>query len=211
VHNRYLIPLAGHASVFTVVLNQIDLLPEDQVKDCEQDLRRLLDAEGLHDTPVLALSARTGDGLDELRALLTETVGANRAASERISADIDSVIGGFAAHAGAQVAPAAALSAAAAYDLAAAPALENAQETPPRPSAPPWELPEDEQPEAVPQRPPWEDATRDGAARERAERAMSERVAGVARDLVLVPLGQEIAQYERFRHDLAVAAGPHGT
>ena len=26
VHNRYLIPLAGHASVFTVVLNQIDLL-----------------------------------------------------------------------------------------------------------------------------------------------------------------------------------------
>jgi len=26
-----------------------------------------------------------------------------------------------------------------------------------------------------------------------------------------VPLGQEIAQYERFRHDLAVAAGPHGT
>jgi len=33
----------------------------------------------------------------------------------------------------------------------------------------------------------------------------------VARDLVLGPLGQEIAQYEHFRHDLAVAAGPHGT
>ena len=27
VHNRYLIPLAGHAAVFTVVLNQIDTLP----------------------------------------------------------------------------------------------------------------------------------------------------------------------------------------
>ena len=26
VHNRYLIPLAGHAAVFTVVLNQIDML-----------------------------------------------------------------------------------------------------------------------------------------------------------------------------------------
>ena len=186
MHNRYLIPLAGHASVFTVVLNQIDLLPEDQVKDCEQDLRRLLDAEGLHDTPVLALSARTGDGLDELRALLTETVGANRAASERISADIDSVIGGFAAHAGAPVAPAAARSAAAANDLAAAPALENAQETPPRPSAPPWELPEDEQPEAVPQRPPWEDATRDGAARDGAARDGAARESQASAELSIV-------------------------
>src|SRR5580698_1468704 len=74
VHNRYLIPLAGHAGVFTVVLNQIDLLPEDQVKDCENDLRRLLDAEGLADTPVLPVSARTGAGVEELRELLTEAV-----------------------------------------------------------------------------------------------------------------------------------------
>ncbi len=62
VHNRYLIPLAGHASVFTVVLNQIDLLPPEQVRDCAEDLRRLLDAEGLTDTPVLPVSARTGAG-----------------------------------------------------------------------------------------------------------------------------------------------------
>ena len=78
VHNRYLIPLAGHAAVFTVVLNQIDMLPAEQIRDCEQDLRRLLDAEGLADTPVLPVSARTGDGLGELRALLMETVRRNR-------------------------------------------------------------------------------------------------------------------------------------
>src|SRR5690349_960010 len=70
VHNRYLIPLAGHAGVFTVVLNQIDLLSQEQASDCEDDLRRLLDAEGLTDTPLLAVSARTGVGLDDLRALL---------------------------------------------------------------------------------------------------------------------------------------------
>jgi len=35
-------------------------------------------------------------------------------------------------------------------------------------------------------------------------------VVGVARDLVLVPAGQEIAQYERFRSELAVARGAHG-
>jgi hypothetical protein len=171
VHNRYLIPLAGHASVFTVVLNQIDLLPADQVKDCEQDLRRLLDAEGLHDTPVLAVSARTGDGLDELRALLTETVHMRHAAGMRISADIDSVIGGFAAHAGAQVAPDRALAAATttAHDLAAAPVPADAEEAPHDLSRPPWDLPEGEQPEAVPQRPPWEDATPDGGTRDGAD------------------------------------------
>ena len=109
VHNRYLIPLAGHASVFTVVLNQIDVLPPEQIRDCEQDLRRLLDAEGLAETPVLPVSARTGAGLPELRALLMETVRRNRAVTDRIAADIDALIGGFEVYAGAQIAPDAAL------------------------------------------------------------------------------------------------------
>ena len=47
VHNRYLIPLAGHAGVFTVVLNQLDMLSPQQARECGEDLRRLLDAEGL--------------------------------------------------------------------------------------------------------------------------------------------------------------------
>jgi hypothetical protein len=38
---------------------------------------------------------------------------------------------------------------------------------------------------------------------------MRERVGGVARDLVLVPVGQEIAQYERFCGELGVARGAH--
>ena len=91
--------------MFTVVLNQIDVLPPQQARDCEEDLRRLLDAEGLLDTPLLPVSARTGAGLGELRALLTETVTRNRAVGDRIAADIDGVIGGFAAYGGPQVAP----------------------------------------------------------------------------------------------------------
>src|SRR6202042_1295772 len=47
VHRRYLVPLAGHAAVTTVVLNKIDTLSPDQVADCAADLRRLLDAEGV--------------------------------------------------------------------------------------------------------------------------------------------------------------------
>jgi hypothetical protein len=44
--------------------------------------------------------------------------------------------------------------------------------------------------------------------RQNAEQAMRERVAAVTRDLVLDATGREIGQYERFRKELAVAAGP---
>jgi hypothetical protein len=47
------------------------------------------------------------------------------------------------------------------------------------------------------------------AERERAtaRRSMRDRVDGVTHDLVLVPTGGEISQYERFRSELAVASG----
>jgi GTP-binding protein EngB required for normal cell division len=157
VHNRYLIPLAGHAGVFTVVLNQIDTLSPEQAKDCEDDLRRLLDAEGLADTPLLPVSARTGAGIDDLRALLVDVVNASHAASERISADIDSVVGGFALHTGGQVAPDQAL---------AATESANGTDEQERPqSRPPWEI-GDEEPEVAAQKPPWEDAAPEGNASE---------------------------------------------
>jgi GTP-binding protein EngB required for normal cell division len=100
VHQRYLVPLAGHAAVTTVVLNQADTLSPDQVTDCEADLRRLLDAEGLMETPVLVTSAATGVGLDELSRTLAAAVAARRAASERIAADVDALLERFAVYAG---------------------------------------------------------------------------------------------------------------
>ncbi|HEX3955945.1 MAG TPA: GTPase [Trebonia sp.] len=111
VHRRYLIPLAGHAGLITVVLNQIDLLGPEQIRDCEEDLRRLLDAEGLQEAQVLPISARTGAGLDSLRAVLTAAVAEQHAASERISADIDSLVGGYAIHEAGPIAPEQALAA----------------------------------------------------------------------------------------------------
>ena len=174
VHNRYLIPLAGHADVFTVVLNQIDVLSPQQARDCEEDLRRLLDAEGLIDAPIFPVSARTGEGLGELRALLTETVTQNRAVTDRITADIDAMIGGFAAYSGPQVAPDTALACAVGARRARA---GHANGQPRAPSKPPWDLTEEELaesvPEPVPSRPPWEDATPDGGKREAADPAAS--------------------------------------
>jgi hypothetical protein len=100
VHRRYLIPLAGHAAVTTVVLNQVDTLSPDQAEDCRSDLRRLLDAEGLTETQVLVTSATAGVGLNELRRVLASAVAVRRAAAERITADIDALLERFAVYAG---------------------------------------------------------------------------------------------------------------
>ena len=70
VHDRYLAPLADHAGVLVVVLNQVDRLDEQAARACLIDLRGLLDREGLQKTPLLAVAGRTGHGLPELRAEL---------------------------------------------------------------------------------------------------------------------------------------------
>ncbi|HEY3733819.1 MAG TPA: ABC transporter [Streptosporangiaceae bacterium] len=100
VHSRYLTRLAGHSAVTAVLLNQVDLLNPEQVEDCTNDLRRLLDAEGLHDVRIVLTSAATGTGIEELRKVLIEAVTARRAASERLEADIDALTAKFDAYAG---------------------------------------------------------------------------------------------------------------
>jgi hypothetical protein len=47
--------------------------------------------------------------------------------------------------------------------------------------------------------------------RQQAEEAMRARIAVATRNTVLTPAGQEIAQYERFRKDLAVAEASRQT
>jgi GTP-binding protein EngB required for normal cell division len=192
VHRRYLVPLAGHSAVTTVVLNQVDTLSPDQAADCEADLRRLLDAEGLTEIQVLVTSATTGAGLDELRRVLADAVAVRQAANERIKADIDALLERFSVYAGNSV-PGWLPAAPAEPALAAAPAPGSTsfaasrppEQTPVQVSArPPWELDDSAESEgsgrvgaadwqpwqtsttparpASSSRPPWEDATPDG-------------------------------------------------
>jgi len=100
VHRRFLVPLAGHSNVLTVVLNQADLLTPAQLADCESDLRRLLDSEDLPDVQILPTSAVTGAGLEDLRKLLAAAVSERQAASARISADVDGIAARFGPYAG---------------------------------------------------------------------------------------------------------------
>jgi len=93
VHDRYLVPLASHAGVLLVVLNQVDRLDAAAAAACLADLRGLLDREGLAGTPLMAVSARTGTGVADLRGELARRVAARRAASERLTADVRSIAG----------------------------------------------------------------------------------------------------------------------
>ncbi|MYT93718.1 ATP-binding protein [Streptomyces sp. SID8359] len=95
LHERYLRPLAGHAEVTFVVLNQIDRLPGEAAELVLDDLRRLLDEDGMalgeHGEPgatVMSLSALTGDGVPELRELVGRFVQDRTAATRRLSADV---------------------------------------------------------------------------------------------------------------------------
>ncbi|MET7454976.1 GTPase [Streptomyces sp. NPDC005574] len=100
LHERYLRPLAGHAEVMFVVLNQIDRLPGEATEQVLDDLRRLLDEDGIalgeYGEPgatVLAVSALTGDGLGELRESLGQFVTERGAPGRRIAADVDAAAG----------------------------------------------------------------------------------------------------------------------
>ncbi|WP_416530469.1 GTPase [Streptomyces coelicoflavus] len=96
IHERYLRPMAGHAEVTFVVLNQIDRLPGEAAEQVLDDLRRLLDEDGIalgeHGEPgatVLSLSALTGEGVGELREALGQFVSERQAPARRIAADVD--------------------------------------------------------------------------------------------------------------------------
>ncbi|MET9451994.1 GTPase [Streptomyces cinerochromogenes] len=96
LHERYLRPMAGHAEVMFIVLNQVDRLPGDAAHQVLDDLRRLLDEDGIalgeYGEPgatVLALSALTGEGVGDLREALGQFVAERGAAARRVSADVD--------------------------------------------------------------------------------------------------------------------------
>jgi GTP-binding protein EngB required for normal cell division len=95
LHERYLRRLAGHESVTVVVLNQVDTVNPFAAAECAADLRRLLDDDGLRRAPVLTTSARTGAGIDALRALLADAVGKRRARNDRLVADVEDVVEGL--------------------------------------------------------------------------------------------------------------------
>lgn len=87
LHEGFLRPLAGRAEVVVVALNQADRLTADETSAMLADLERLVAQDGLEGARVLAVSARTGQGMGELRGLLAKAAARREAATARLAAD----------------------------------------------------------------------------------------------------------------------------
>jgi GTP-binding protein EngB required for normal cell division len=92
IHKRFLEPLSIHRDVMLVVLNHIDEVAADKRESMLADVRRLLDDDGLPRVPLLATSARTGDGIADLRAAIAKRVAAKAAIRDRLAADISGIV-----------------------------------------------------------------------------------------------------------------------
>jgi len=91
IHDRYLKPLAGHRDIMLVALNHIDEVPASRRAAMVEDLKRLLALDGLGTVPVIATSARHGEGIAELKQAIASEVSAKKAVKARLMADVSSV------------------------------------------------------------------------------------------------------------------------
>lgn len=95
IHDEFITPLAEHGAVTMAVLNQADRIRESEIPGVLDSLQRLLAEDGLSDNllaPPVAVSAKTGDGIDRLRAVLGKVAVEKSAALARIEADLDSAV-----------------------------------------------------------------------------------------------------------------------
>lgn len=89
LHDGYLQRFADHADVTLLVVNQADRLDDVGLRECTADVRRLLREDGMPDVRVLTASARTDEGVPELRSELAARVAEHRAHARRVLADLD--------------------------------------------------------------------------------------------------------------------------
>ncbi|MER7587047.1 GTPase [Micromonospora sp. NPDC127501] len=95
IHDSYLREFHRHRDVTLVVLNQADRLPPAEVPRVLDDLRRLLDTDGLTGVPLLATTAIDPTGMVGLRNALERTVAERQAALRRLAGDVDTVVAGL--------------------------------------------------------------------------------------------------------------------
>ncbi|OKL53520.1 hypothetical protein BSZ39_09035 [Bowdeniella nasicola] len=91
LHHEFLAPLARHAEVTLVVLNQIDRVDQAELPSVMRDVKRLLAADGLKNVTVTATSAVTGQGVKELRAQLEQIAHRQEAMRVKSRAEIEHI------------------------------------------------------------------------------------------------------------------------
>ena len=90
LHEDYIAKLSAHDAVTVTVLNQADRLTPEALAACCADLLRLLGEDGAVDAEVIAVSAKDGSGVDDLRHRIDAVVSGHNAAVERLDSDLRS-------------------------------------------------------------------------------------------------------------------------
>ncbi|MFW7414210.1 GTPase [Demequina sp. SO4-18] len=88
LHQFYLRAASERDRPSLVVLNHVDRLSTEDAWAVARDLQRLLAVDGMTQVPVMPVSARTGQGLDILRAELAGAVSARTVAAEAVRSDL---------------------------------------------------------------------------------------------------------------------------
>ena len=89
LHRDFVRQYAGHDAVTLVILNQIDRLHEAERSAVLDSLTAITRTDGLTTAPVLATSASTGEGVEDLRSRLLEIARRKEASAARHHADLD--------------------------------------------------------------------------------------------------------------------------
>jgi len=105
IHDRFLRPMAANSETMLVVLNHIDEVAPERRPSVLADVRRLLDADGLREVPLLPMSAVTGEGVGDLRRTIMERVAHKAVARTRIAADVATAAADLAAASGTAAVP----------------------------------------------------------------------------------------------------------
>ncbi|WP_315432789.1 GTPase [uncultured Rothia sp.] len=103
IHRDFMVPLAASGAQALCVLNQADKLAPAEVPAVLASLTRLLQAEGTEAhllAPPLAVSARTGEGVDVLRDLLAQVAAAKSLSLQRTDAQLRATASQLRAYAG---------------------------------------------------------------------------------------------------------------
>jgi energy-coupling factor transporter ATP-binding protein EcfA2 len=88
LHTGYLQRLVGRESSMVVLLNQIDTVPAEQREELVEDVDRLVVSDGLTGVAVRVASARTLEGVPELRDELAAVVAEQSLAARRAEAEV---------------------------------------------------------------------------------------------------------------------------
>ncbi|UYG17047.1 dynamin family protein [Brachybacterium huguangmaarense] len=88
LHRQFVAPFAAHDATTLVVLNQVDRVRPGDRAAVLASLERLVRLDGVGSAPVLAASAETGEGVEELRERLVVLAAGREASAARLRADV---------------------------------------------------------------------------------------------------------------------------